>query len=540
MSISIVDDKNRLKTDNKYPGLSVLHFRFLFKKIEEVLHLLDYPTFLSPYSIVPFISQAIGLDIPTMGSGKSPYSIVSYFTKLHKNIFLDKNKALTYQERRNLIDELYDMIAPYLLGEEEEYINLLIKTKLKKSLLVFDESGVEDYRKIMRMKFDILKKFLNKVKFTGGDYAHLAHYGYIDDLCREQGFIEGFDEDAKKLWLSSSYPVVLEMQIDGFKAKNETICGWYILVPNYTEELIRSKALRQKKLLQAGLLAKKLGAKFSGMAGLMASFSKGGKFLSDNIKDFGFTTGHSFTIANIYEIAKNIINKVNLDLSKSKFAIIGAAGSIGSGVAKLISEKDIEEIILIDMPNMVSASKLKSLRIALKQINPKNNVTVSKSIDEAKRADILIVATNASSAFIESQHLKEGAIIIDDSFPKNVSRKLVKERDDIILLEGGVCQFPKRQSGYVARNIPDLLDLSVSKLVSCKQAYGCLSESFILAAYGHKGNYGLGDSDPVLAKDIWEKGKKLGVRNAAFQNYGIAVEEERINRVKKIIKNRNN
>lgn len=522
----------------KYPGVPLLHFRFLFKKVEEVVRALGFPALTSPYSIIPLISQAIGSDVPMMGSGKSPYSIISYFSRLDKNIFLESNAELTYQERREIIDEVYDMLAPYLLQEQANYIELLVATRYKKALQNLSEEEISKFKEILNKKFKILHQFLSKIQFTGGDYAHIAHYGYPEDLYREQNFLKDFDAKTSRLWRENSYPIVAEMQIDGFNALNRCIRGWYIFIPNYTEELLRNKALRQKKLLQAGILARRLNAKFAGMAGLIASFSKGGKFLADNIKDFGFTTGHAFTIANIYEIVKAIIKTISLDLSKSRIAVIGAAGSIGSGVAKLISENQIKEIILIDIPNIVSSAKLIRLKNILKQINTNNPVQISKTINDTKDADLLIIATNSLTSIIHSEHLKPGAVIIDDSFPKNVSRDILNERDDIVLLEGGASQLPKTLNVDVARNIPDLLDLSVSKLISCRQAYGCLCETFILAALGHRGNYGLGDADPQLAKEIMSKGRKLGFVNAVFQNYGFAVEESRIKKVKDIIRNR--
>ena len=530
--------KQDLMLENGYPGLSVLNFRFLFKKVNEILRILNYPSFSSPYSIIPFIAQAIGLEIPMMGSGKSPYSIVSYFTKFGKDIFLEKGRGLTYQARRELVDELYNMIAPYLLKEQSDYIELLIHTKYKKQLSSFNEQELQGFRDMMFKKFDILDKFLLKLNFAGGHYAHLAHYGYAEDLHREQNFVKDFDGEQTKRWAENAYPVVLEMQIDGFDSKNKTISGWYILVANHTEELLRSKTLRQKKLVQAAKLSKILGAKFCGMAGLVASFTKGGNFLDREVEGIGFTTGHAFTIANIYDIAKSITQKVNLDLAKTKIAVVGAAGSIGSGVAKLMSENKLKEILLIDTPNMISVRKLEELKKNLLQINPDNEIKISKELVDVKESDMLIIATNASASFIKSEHLKSGAIIIDDSFPKNVARDIIKARDDVLLLEGGVSQLPKKQNGYVARNIPDLLDLSISKLISCKQAYGCLCETFILAALGHRGNYALGDADPKLAKDIMNKAKEMGFMTAVFQNYGFAVEESRIKRIQKIVSDR--
>lgn len=522
----------------KYPGVPLPYFKFLFRKIEEVVKDLNYPTMASPYSIIPLITQAMGLEVPMMGTGESPYSIVSYFSKLNKNIFLGSDAELIYEKRREIIDELYKMLAPYLLQEQTNYIELLATTMYKKALQNFSSLEIAEFKDILSKKFKILHNFLSKIKFTGGNFSHIAHYGYPEDLYREQSFLKDFDEQTSRLWRENSYPVVTEMQLDGFDAPNRCIRGWYVFIPNYTEELLKNRSLRQKKLLQAGILAKRLNAKFAGMAGLIASFSKGGKYLSDNIVDFGFTTGHSYTIANIYKIIKDIVKRVSLDLSTSTVALVGSAGSIGSGVAKLISENKIKDMILIDMPNMVSLNKLTKLKDVLKQINSNNPIKISKYISDIRDADLIIVATNSPTSIINSEYLKPGVVIIDDSFPKNVSRDTLKERDDIILLEGGVTQMPKLNID-VSRHMPDLLDLSISKLISCSQAYGCLAETFILAALGHKGNYGLGDADPRLAKEIMEKGRGLSFVNAVFQNYGFIVEESRIERVKNIIKNRN-
>jgi len=524
----------------EHPSTPLLLFRFIFKKADEIAKTLGYPSLPSPYSFIPLMSQALGLGMPMMGSGKSPYSIISYFSRLNKYIFLDNNSGLTYQQRRLIIDEIHDMIAPYLLNEEDNYIELLISTRYKNLLQGFSDDKIAEFKDTLKSKFKILHKFFSKIKFKGGHFAHIAHYGYPEDLYREQSFLVDLDAQASRLWRDNSYPIVTEVYIDDIDAPNKTIWGWYIFIPNYTKEIFKSSKLREKKLLQAGKLAKRLGAKFAGMAGLVASFSKGGSFLTENIKDIGFTTGHAFTIANIYDIANRIIKEVSLDIAKTRIAIIGAAGSIGSGVSKLIaSHHNVGEMLLVDMPLAASRDKLAKLKESLEKLNKKNTIRLSTSVNDAKSYDLLIVATNAVTSVIKSEHLKPGAIVIDDSFPKNVSRDIINERNDIILLEGGVAQFLHKHNIYVARNMPDLLDLSISKLVSCKQAYGCLCETFILAAYDNKGNYGLGDADPKLAKDIWQKGKRLGLMSAVFQNYGFAVEKSRIQLIKNIIQSRN-
>lgn len=525
------------KIPRKDPGVPLLHFRFLFKKINEVINDLGNPSLPSPYSIVPLMSQAMGLEIPMMGSGKSEYSIIKYFLKIERNIFLKEEQSLPYQDRREIIDEIYEMIAPYLLDEEDDYIDLVISTKYKVFLKSAGEKELFEARSVLKKKFSLLRDLFSKIDFTGGNFSHIAHYGYPEDLYREQFFLKDLDEGTARYWRENSYPIVTEMQLDGYQAPNKRITGWYVFIPNFTEELLRNKKLRRKKLLQAGRLAKELDAKFSGMAGLIASFSKGGRYLSENVSDFGFTTGHAYTIANIYEIFKNVVKTLSLDLENCKVGIVGASGSIGSGVAKLISENKLRGIKIVDRANAVSSVKLNNLFNVLQETKNRGRIEVSKNVSDINDCDLVVVATNSPVAIIQPDFLKPGAVIIDDSFPKNVSRDILKKRDDIILLEGGVTQMPEVNID-VSRHMPDLLDLSISKLISCSQAYGCLAETFILAASGHEGNYGLGDADPVLAREIMDKGKKMSFREAVFQNYGFAIEESRIHKAKEAIKNR--
>jgi hypothetical protein len=64
-------------------------------------------------------------------------------------------------------------------------------------------------------------------------------------------------------------------------------------------------------------------------------------------------------------------------------------------------------------------------------------------------------------------------------------------------------------------------------MISCQEIYGCFAETLTLAAVHHTGNYGLGPSDPNLAKDIYHKAQRLGFRTAPLQFFGQAVGRKR-------------
>ncbi len=525
-----------------YPGSEITNFKACIKTVTSLLRDVDRDHFFSPYSVVPVISQIMGLNTPLMGSGDSPYSITSVIFSIskHKELFR-KMFNFPLREKRLIIDEIYEMIAPLLLGEEDEYIDLLISVKYKKELRGYSRRKINDFKRNVKEKFSLLSPFIYRYLRRNGDFGYIVHYGYAHDLHREFDFLTKLSPSDVRQWRRRSYPIVNEIFAKNFpspKGVKKEVRGWVIFVANYTEELLFDSKLRKKKIPQAALLAKKLGAKIIGMGGLIASFAQGGYELSRMFPEIGFTTGHAYTIGNIVEIAKNAAQQVGVDIRKSTVAVVGAAGSIGSGCAKLLAEEHPEKVILIDLSTFNAQRKLNELSNYIRGISPVTGVQVSSSLTDLKGADLVVVATNSPTSIIKSTYLKSGAIVIDDSFPKNVPQSILDKRKDIILLEGGMMRLPLSIDVFWARNMPDLMDLPLTRVISCKETYGCFAEILVLSLYRQRKNYGLGYADVKLAKDILRKAKRIGFSGAPLQCFDEAVEEERIERVRRVVAGR--
>lgn len=497
----------------------------------ELLEGIEKEFFSSPYSVIPLISQILGLNAPLMGSGDSPYAITSIVHKMHVKILLFRKLfQIPLIEKRMIVDEIYDMIAPYLLAEEEKYISLLINTKYEK-FFRNKEYKKRKFESLMRKKFSIIGHLVNKFLTRKGDFGYIVHYGYPEDLYREHSFLRKLSRVLSEEWRHNSFPIVNEVVLNNFPIyrglTKSNLRGWVIFIPNYTKELLLNGKLRKKKILQAALLAERLGAKIVGMGGLVASFAQGGQWLSEKIKNVGFTTGHAYTISNILEIMNKSIERVKLDVRRARIAIVGAAGSIGSGCARLISERKPCEIILFDLNLFDTSEKLIRLKDQIRDISPGTKISMTFEFKDIKKAHIVIVATNSPVSIIKPDYLKQGAIVIDDSFPKNVSKRILKKRNDIILLDGGIMQLPLSLDIFFARNMPDLMDAPLTRAVSCKETYGCFAEILVLSLYNYKKNYGLGYSDITLAKEVLSKAKKVGFSIAPLQAYDEAVDEDR-------------
>ena len=234
---------------------------------------------------------------------------------------------------------------------------------------------------MLKEKFAVLSPLIHKFHSRNGDFAHIVHYGYPEDLHREYGFLDKLPKSLTQEWSAHSYPVVNEVMINNFTANNalygkKSVKGWVIFIANYTKELLEDGKLRKRKILQAALLAEKLGAKIIGMGGLVASFAQGGHWLSREIRNVGFTTGHAYTIGSIIQMMENCAKKVKLDIKKSTVAIVGAAGSIGSGCAKLLIDNVPKHIILVDLNTFTADKKLGELKNIIIERNKVSNCDI--------------------------------------------------------------------------------------------------------------------------------------------------------------------
>ncbi len=516
-----------LKAEGKIPGADLGVFHKFIEVTTKLVDQLEDQTFHSLYTVVPLVTQLLGLENPLFGSGKSPFSVISILPLLRDRSSVHWPFDLSLEERRILIDEVYEMIAPILLEERDAYIDLLIDT-VHFDQLREDEGAREEFRKITREKFEVLSPLVRKLKVNHpANFAHIAHYGYTEDLQREHGFLRKFPEDRFEEWCERSFPTVFELNFRGLGGDGLSVRGWVIVIDNSTEQLLTNHKLRKAKIRQCAKLAQQLGAHVVGMAGLIAFFGKGGRFLSEDFPGLSFTTGHAYTIANILEIAKRSADKVQLRLQDATVAVVGAVGSIGSGCAKLLTELGVPRLTLVDI---LWQDHLTELSKTLIDINPEVVISCSNRLQDIRTADLIIVATNSPRTIIEASMLKPGAIIIDDAFPKNVPEKISKERDDLIALEGGIVRLPSGVDVDRGRNVPNVMDVPLTRMVSCHEIYGCFAETLTLAAIHHKGNYGLGLSDPVLAKDIFMKAQKIGFKTAPLQFFGQAINEKRFQR----------
>ena len=152
-------------------------------------------------------------------------------------------------------------------------------------------------------------------------------------------------------------------------------------------------------------------------------------------------------------------------------AILGATGSIGKIAAKLLAPQ-VGRLVLIGRNRETLAELLADLDGA-------DNVAVETDLTKGlEQADKIVARSPPRLAIIQPEHLKPGAVVCDIARPRDVSKRVAEERDDVLVIEGGAWQ---------CQASPTSSSTSASGMV-----YACMAETMLLALEGHTGDYSLG------------------------------------------------
>ncbi len=357
-------------------------------------------------------------------------------------------------------------------------------------------------------------------KYTFAFLVHPRDIKDIDSYIPLSRFIPYWFKEKISYYL---WPVAVS-EITGLKNKaGKDIVGCIIACPMTAGQLMNHRDRARSKIIKAAKLAKSLGVNMVGLGALLSSLSRGGLDITEKVKSVGVTTGHGLTVYIVTQHVLKAVKVLDIDLSKCVIAVVGAAGSIGSGSIKILIKNNFKEVILFDVER--KNDELMELKIKLLSINSKNNITSSNQMNDLKRADIIITATNAPDTLVRSRHLKPGVVIIDDAQPTDIDEEIFKSRDDVLVLEGGVVNTPNIDCHY---------NLGLKQK---GDIFSCLGEVLVLAYLGYQNNYNVGKLDQNKIELIKETASKLNFLPGEFQNYYKLYSQEDIIKIKNIIKN---
>ncbi len=241
--------------------------------------------------------------------------------------------------------------------------------------------------------------------------------------------------------------------------------GWMLVVPVGARQLLtEDRRWAIDKVEQSIDRAQELGAEIVGLGALTAPVTGAGRLLRPR-RGVTMTTGNAFTAYLTVEALRRLLPAA----PGSHVAIVGATGSVGSCVVRLLADEPLGATLTLIARG---ERRLASLAASLAPHDTGVEVRTATSLDAVRDADLVLLLTSAADALIGSTHLKRGAVVLDDTQPRNTDPRLLTERPDVLVIDGGVAAIP----GIDVRG-----DIGLPRGL----AYACLCETMLMALSGH-------------------------------------------------------
>ncbi|MCG0275774.1 MAG: shikimate dehydrogenase [Thermosediminibacteraceae bacterium] len=347
------------------------------------------------------------------------------------------------------------------------------------------------------------------------NFAFIIHPIDTYDVTRKFKFMRRLPEKVIE-GITKRLPPVKISHITGVKSPYNEIEGWFVACPLTTRQMMTlPEEFVIRKIIQAGKLAEKLGAKIVGLGAFTSVVGDAGITISKNL-NIPVTTGNSYTVATAVEGAIKAAELMGKDIKNADVVVIGATGSIGKVCAEILA-KDARFLTLVgrNMERLESIAE-KILRETGLSVRITSNVK-----NALRKADVVITVTSSVDTIIDAEDLKPGAVVCDVARPRDVSKDVAEKRDDVLIIEGGVVE------------VPGDVNFNFNFGFEPKTCYACMAETMILALERRYECYTLGrDLTVEQVEEIARLAKKHGFKLAGFRSFERPVTAEHIERVK--------
>jgi predicted amino acid dehydrogenase len=280
--------------------------------------------------------------------------------------------------------------------------------------------------------------------------------------------------------------------------------GYVVLVPFGARHMLAEPGEARNRVARAVDHAVGLGASVVGLGALTSTVTAGGVALRHRT-DIAVTNGNALTAAVVHDQVRELVQASR----SGRVAVVGATASVGSAVAKLIARnRDAEELVLVAR----NEHRLDSMRCNLSG----RGVLVRSSTDlhAVRSAEVVVLLTAAGHSVLRSEHLGDGAVVLDATQPRNTTVELARERRDVRILDGGIVAIPSLEIRGSNVGLPN------------GRAYACFAETALLALSGHREHFSLGIPDLEQVEHVRSLARDhahLGFATAAPTSFGVPV-----------------
>lgn len=318
-------------------------------------------------------------------------------------------------------------------------------------------------------------------------------------------------------FFSRFWPPVYISHVTGVRsaATGKEIEGWLIAVPYTAQRMLRLPPTEvYRKIIAAGRMAERLGAKILGLGAYTSVVGDGGVTIARAL-DIPVTSGDSYTAALAVSATLEALRRMDYTPAEVTLAVVGATGAIGGVVAQSLA-RDVGALLLVGRERQ----RLESAAESLRAIGARE-VRLSTDVADIRQAEAVITVTSAGGNLVRPEYLRSGAVVCDVSRPRDVSWQVAQARDDVLVFDGGLVQAPGAVDFGFDYGPPPAL------------TFGCIAETMTLALEGRFEDYTLG-KDLALSQvqEIDALAAKHGFRLAALRSFEHELQEAAIARIK--------
>ena len=350
-------------------------------------------------------------------------------------------------------------------------------------------------------------------------FAFVLHPLSLEDMQMVSPMVRYVPDFLLEYILKQKKPFTVS-HITGVKSPHAEAEGWFVGCPLTAKQMVElPEEFVVDRTVETGKIAEELGAKILGLGAFTSIVGDAGVTIAERL-NIAVTSGNSYTVATALEGTREAARLMGKDLRDAEVAIVGASGSIGSACARILS-REVRHINLI-------ARRIAPLEELAQELNGHGAATFSVSSDVKSclhKADVVIAVTSAVDFIIDPADLKSGAVVCDVARPRNVSRNVSAQRNDVLVIEGGVIHVPGNVDFHFNFGFPP------------QTCFACMAETMILALEGRYENFTLGRNlVPSQIDTISGLAKKHGFTLAGFRNFEHAVTKEMIESIRENVK----
>lgn len=419
---------------------------------------------------------------------------------------------------------------------------------------------------------------LSKDEKASRHFAFIIHYPGPEDVIANNPSFVRFSRDELQQFLDwqtlTSEPGIV-CHMPAIRSRDGNIAeGWLIGVPYGARQIM---SLPREEVVdvigQAVEMGRDLGAGIVGLGALTSVVTRGGRSVTD--REVAVTSGNSFTVLMAMEALYRGAERMHIDAQQARGAVVGATGSIGRACALLLSEQ-VANIILLGNPEHPTSSRnrLRSLhddifsyarqrleqgeesglavwlKNALQKLKKRSDIESNQLLEQYQQdeinfdwvqrllsalnisdpietslsleatlpeCDLIVAASNAPDYLIYPHHLAPGCVVCDVARPADISPQVYQQRDDLLVLEGGLVQYPDDVSFGPNFGYRDGVSLA------------CLSETVLLALEGSYNHFSIGAKLPLeTVAYLRDLGNKHGFHLAGLVMNGREVTDQDI------------